>query len=156
MKIELDRVGNAPDTVIRLRRDGSGKQYGHYWLNCTEKEIVYSGKWEYNCFCDRKRWVRGYYENDERICDRPGERLTFSFDGDIVEIYGPKRLDRGQADVLIDGMKAGELDEFSDEPAVRQLLFRSGDLYGGRHTLSIVKTGGGSFSFDAARIIRLR
>ena len=156
LKIELDRVGDAPDTVIRLRRGGPCKQYGHYWLNCTEKEIVYSGEWEYNCFCDRKRWVRGYYENDERICDRPGERLTFSFDGDIVEIYGPKRLDRGQADVLIDGMKAGELDEFSDKPAVRQLLFRSGDLYGGRHTLSIVKTGGGSFSFDAARIIRLR
>ncbi len=153
IEIVLEGGEDSADNVIRLDRTPKAAEDEVFWINDTEQEIVYQGTWGYYCFCGDKQWCRGYYEYDEHSAVENGAKLQFAFDGDIVEIYGPKGQGLGTADVIIDNMKAGTINEFSENEEKRALLFRSTNLYGGRHTLRLIKTGGDKFSFDAAKII---
>lgn len=142
------------DVVVCFTRENDPDAESIEWVNDNDHRVVYNGDWKYYCYCGDKQWCKGYYEYDEHATTNDGEWLQLAFEGDAIEIVGGKGPNRGTADILIDGMKIASVDEYDETPSERNILYRCGNQYGGWHTLKIVKTGGQSFSFDAARIIR--
>ena len=143
---------NPLDTAVRFDRRDNAAAIKYIWINDTDKRIGFGGIWEYNCLCARKLEYAGYYEYDERVTEDNGAWAQIAFDGDSVTIFGPIGPELGQAVVLIDGMKAGEINAFAPVHTPRQALFSSGELFGGVHTVRLIKTGGSKLSLDALRI----
>jgi len=66
--------------------------------------------------------------------------LTTTFTGsgvDSFEILADKDPYRGQAEVIIDGVSAGTLDCYAPATAYQQVVFRSGVLAAGPHTVTV-------------------
>lgn len=78
--------------------------------------------------------------NDSRETQEAGAGLTYSFDGDQIEVWGNKAPNYGSMEILIDGVTAAIID-CSDAKIQRDiLLFKSDKLDGESHTLSIKNT----------------
>jgi len=71
-----------------------------------------------------------------------------------VEGIGPVGPEGGRADVPIDSILMGRMDSIASKRKNRQVLLRSGRLYGGRHELKVIKAGGQTIELAAVRIVR--
>ncbi len=66
---------------------------------------------------------------------------SFEFEGDALEIYGSVGQGYGQADVLIDGEKAGTLDGYAPKDAKYSKQFECDGLDYGKHTVVVQGMG---------------
>jgi len=154
--------GNSDEfmTVIRFKRVNYKSIPIHVWVNNTDKRFKYNGLWEFNELETWKYRVLdtkepsglGCYEADYQFSDKAGDSVFFAFEGSRIAVYGIKSPAGGKADVFIDGSWAGEIDQYAPERSVRELCFRSDNLFGGWHTLEIVLTANKLFTFDAVKI----
>lgn len=65
--------------------------------------------------------------------------FEFTFVGTGIELYGPKGLGMGKADVLIDGILAGEIYSYSNQAISETKLFEKSGLEDGLHLVTVVK-----------------
>lgn len=63
---------------------------------------------------------------------------TFSFDGSYLEIFGAKGENYGKAKVYIDGIVAGEINQFDSNAKSSELIFASDPLSADSHTVKVV------------------
>ena len=63
---------------------------------------------------------------------------TFSFDGSYLEIFGAKGENYGKAKVYIDGIEAGEINQFDSNAKSSELIFASDPLSADSHTVKVV------------------
>jgi hypothetical protein len=145
------------DTVIRFERVGGEAASTVSFINDTDKRIRYEGEWKY-CHLvgnkgDEGLLPHGCFESDYHRTESAGASLFVAFEGDFAEVYGNLRRGNSSAGVYIDGIELGTLCTDSETAHNRELLFRSGDLHGGWHTLYIVNKENKSFEFDALKII---
>ena len=144
------------DTVVRLERHNTNRAPIVEWRNDTDIRIFYSGEWIYDFLTNSEDKIKfhGNFEYDAHITERNGDWWRTVFKGDTIEIIGPICPDGGIADVLIDNINVGKINNIAPERSNRRILFNSGQLYGGIHELKVIKTGGYKLELDAVRIIR--
>jgi len=154
--LRLDGPWDELDTVVRLTRHNNSDAPVIEWRNDTDSRFIYNGQWMYEFLHDSEAHTRfhGNYEYDAHITHRDGDWWSTTFEGDAVEIIGPVDPDGGKADVLIDRIKVGQIDNVAPERKNRQVLFASDRLYGGLHEIKVIKTGGKTIELDAIRITR--
>jgi hypothetical protein len=144
------------DTVFRFRRTGEAKKPGYEWINDTDKRIAYIGSWYYTSLWsyDAKSRAEGCYERSAHCdCDGAGNAAYTAFEGSAVELYGVLDPENGAADVYIDGIFCGTVDEQAPEHKGHALLFRSINLYGGQHVFQLYTKDDRPFLLDAIRVI---
>jgi len=145
------------DTVIRFHRTGTAISCGYEWINNTDKRIAYHGNWYYNAcwvFTQHMWLADGCYEREMHCSYGTDSSLYLSFDGSIVELYGVLNEEGGMADVYIDGIFCGTIDQQSSERRAHALCFRSINLYGGRHVLQVYVKDDKKFIVDAVKVIK--
>lgn len=91
----------------------------------NEEDIIRSGKWT--------------LRSSSKSCDsvNPEDTASLVFEGDYVEWYGVMGDDHGIANVYIDDEYITNVDCYSTERKTDTLLFRSGKLGEGLHTIKI-------------------
>ena len=80
-----------------------------------------------------------------------GKEATVKFTGSKVWLYGTKDPTHGSADIYVDGTKVDSIDTRTSPRATAQMIYESGDLAPGEHTLRIVNTG--TIGLDAAVVL---
>lgn len=86
----------------------------------------------------------GLYHSSVTTTPTAGESVTFRFTGSAVDVYGLAATKGGIASVLIDGVEVGSADFYGKIRIGNQLIWSSGELTTGAHTLTLVATGTGS------------
>lgn len=157
-ELTLHGVYDVLDSVIRFSRTCHAPSPQVTWLNDTDKRIRYEGNWTYCHLTEDPRTEKclGCFEHDFHAASRLGDSFFLAFEGDTLEIYGNVRSGAGQALVFLDGIEMERMREQGDPQEceqVRQLLFRSGQLHGGWHTLYVVLAEDRTFEVDAIKII---
>lgn len=70
-----------------------------------------------------------------------GATASVSFTGSRALLFGLSRSDEGQADIYLDGEYRGRVDFYNPAWVDHQVVFDTGAIVGGAHTLEIVTTG---------------
>jgi hypothetical protein len=158
LRIQLKGTPDDLDTIIRLDREVKTVAQKHEWINNTDKRIHYKGHWEYchlhgafdgsSCCLEH----HGCFEFDATRSQQKGDYLFMSFLGKGVEIYGVNDPKGGTADILIDNIKVGQINQYSRDRKTRALNFASDTYYLGHHTLQIIITSYDMFELDALKI----
>ena len=78
-------------------------------------------------------------KSDYTLLNEPEASFEFTFVGTGIELYGPKGLGMGKADVLIDGILAGEIYSYSNQAISETKLFEKSGLEDGLHLVTVVK-----------------
>ena len=87
-------------------------------------------------------WSRHWQSQSNAVSTvEAGAEATLKFQGVAVAILGPCAPDGGQAEVMLDGEKAGVLDAYIGERARENVLWHAYDLKPGDHTLILRTTG---------------
>lgn len=81
--------------------------------------------------------VLGCYHDDDSSSNTWKAYIEFSFDGTNAVIYGLKAPWCGLADITVDGEKVAVIDTYASETALRQVLYDTGILQSGAHTVRI-------------------
>lgn len=121
-----------------------------YQLDARQKNFTQSGVWTPSA------QTPGMFNNDDMISGGPGDYIDFSHVRStqlgIVCSYGPTL---GIGEVLIDGVLAGTINQFSPTPLYQQLGFMSTTLSCGTHTIRFREAAGSParVSYDACRIV---
>jgi hypothetical protein len=99
-----------------------------------DPEIEYTGAWLHD------RQFRQASSSSVTYSNQPGDALRLMFDGNAITYVYTKALNRGFAEVNIDGQKRAELNLYS-----RQTLWQShsqfGNLGAGPHTIEVRVVG---------------
>ena len=146
------------DTVIRFRRENNPNAPRWIWINDGDKRIRYSTpeQWTYDCLktlpdgTELTKYI-GCYEADTRCTSVPGARFDTYFEGNEIELIASMDPQGGVIDVLLDDICVATVSTRAETHQNRQAVFRSGELYGGIHTFSVVLKEG-TLEFDALRI----
>jgi galactose oxidase len=81
-------------------------------------------------------------QGDVHATSVAGASASFNFSGTQVALYGGYTEDSGLFDIYLDGIKVATIDQYRPLPRTyKQLLWQSGALTDGAHTLRIVNTG---------------
>ncbi|MEL7975669.1 hypothetical protein AAG589_07370 [Isoptericola sp. F-RaC21] len=88
----------------------------------------------------------GLYHSSVTSTQAAGDSVDFRFTGSAVDLYGLRASNQGTATVLIDGREAGTADFYGKQRAGNQLIWSSGELEPGEHTVTLRSTGSGSGS----------
>ena len=103
-------------------------------LNGDSCQVTYVGAWS------RAFPVQGLFNNDETTTDQPGANAQLTWSGttgfEIASLRGP---DRGQLQVMVDGVVRGIVDLYAPSPT--RATFTVDGLAHGTHTLTLVATG---------------
>lgn len=102
---------------------GNGNNQIEYSQNCIG--------WYYNN-------NQGQYQDDETSTSSPGAQFQVKFDGKRVKWYGAKDSQSGRSAVYIDGQYVKDIDCYNTVRLEEQLLFDSGVLNPGSHTLTVM------------------
>lgn len=109
--------------------DGSGFTFSDGWKNETGNQFIDGvGTWAGS-----------------------GKTAALTFTGHKVWLFGTKDPGHGTADVYIDGEKVGSFDTRAAARATGQIIYESGDLDLGAHTLEIRTTG--TVGLNAAAVL---
>jgi hypothetical protein len=100
---------------------------------------------------------RGYGDFDDNVhyTGNDGDVATLTFTGVAVSLLGEKSADQGTIEVLVDGQSRGMIDTSLPAGSSRQtqqMLFSSGPLMAGSHTLAIAKRSGTYMTVDAVTV----
>jgi len=144
------------DTVIRFTRVGTSVPCGYEWINNTDTRICYLDDWYYTAswIYNKTRIAEGCYERDTH-CSKGNESAVYlAFTGNIVEVYGIYADGNGAADVYIDGVFCGTIDEQAETHKAGALCFTSIPLHGGQHVIQLYIKNDKPFYLDAFRILQ--
>lgn len=87
------------------------------------------------------RWthqsVAGCYHNDDSASNTWKAYIEFSFNGTNAAVYGLKGPWCGKADISVDGVQMGRIDTYAAAAQPQQLLYDTGTLAEGTHTVRI-------------------
>lgn len=84
--------------------------------------------------------VPGSYHDDDSSSNTWKAYIEFSFDGTNAVIYGLKAPWCGMADITVDGKKVAAIDTYASETMLQQVLYDTGILESGTHTVRITVT----------------
>jgi len=143
------------DTVFCFRRVGTSAPAAYEWVNNDDKRCVYTGSWYYtSCWLfDDKYVAEGCYERDAQCACAAESCMALVYNGSVVEVYGVMGDGFGAADVYIDGIFCGTVDEQAAGDKHPALLYRSDNLYGGQHILQLYTKNDKKFFLDAVKVI---
>lgn len=82
--------------------------------------------------------VAGSYHDDDSASNTLLASITFTFQGTNAVIYGLKGSWCGKMEVKVDGVSAGVIDTYAAEQQLQQVLYDTGILEAGEHTVKIV------------------
>jgi subtilisin family serine protease len=135
--VARDRVGNhATSPIIRTRlvvRDSDGSR------------VTWSGAW-------RTRRDASASGRSVRTARGAGARATLRFTGRAVAVVAPRGPGRGRIDVTIDGVAVGSVDLTASRSEQRRIVFASGALPRGEHTIT-VRTRRAGTELDAILVL---
>jgi hypothetical protein len=126
-------------SVVPRANDASGGvttrvQDSFYPWEWMKSPVVYGGLWT-------RDYVGNSYSSFYMYSSQVGASATLTFSGTAVKYYGWKRFDRGMTDVYIDGILQARVDGYAAVWQTESLLWSSGTLPNGLHTITIVNTG---------------
>jgi hypothetical protein len=101
--------------------------------------------------------ARGYGDFDDNVhyTTTSGDVATLTFTGVAATLLGEKNPDQGTIEVLVDGQSRAMVDTSLPAGSPRQaqqVLFSSGLLTAGSHTLAIANRSGATMTVDAVRV----
>lgn len=135
--IARDRAGNTATSPILstrlLVRDSSGGQ------------VTWTGPW-------RTRRVSSASGRSVRSARGAGAQATLRFSGRAVAVVAPRGPGMGRIDVTIDGVRVGTVDLSASRTRQRRVVFASGALSPGDHTIA-VRTRSAGAELDAILVL---
>ena len=81
--------------------------------------------------------VPGSYHDDDSSSNTWKAHIEFSFEGSNAVIYGLKGPWCGRAQITVDGAAAADIDAYAPEMMLQQVLYDTGTLEPGTHTVRI-------------------
>lgn len=112
----------------------------------TDKSVAYKGTW--GTYTQNPSY--GY---SEHYSETQGAEAEFTFVGNKVRFFGYQRRDLGKADILLDGKLVQTVDCFSDYTGFDTLVYESGELPEGKHTLTVRVRGDKNNRSDGVEFI---
>ena len=103
-------------------------------IGTTSGTFAYAGTWATSAGSAK-------YLGDDHFSSTTGSSYTFRFTGTGVALYGAKAAHHGQAIVRIDGGTAVTIDQYAAVRRDNVLVFRSGVLVTGAHTVTVTVKG---------------
>lgn len=99
----------------------------------------------------------GDLDNDIEATTANGDSVTYTFSGTGLEVLGETNSDEGGFDVYVDG-KQDTSHSFTEDTSgstrlAQQVVYSTGGLAPGTHTVKLVKTGGTYFTIDGFEVI---
>ncbi|MFC8600446.1 hypothetical protein [Isoptericola sp. NPDC057191] len=88
----------------------------------------------------------GLYHSSVTSTAVAGDAVDFRFVGTSADLYGLRASNQGVATVLVDGVEAGVADFYGKQRVGNQLIWSSGALEPGEHTITLRSTGTGTGS----------
>jgi hypothetical protein len=122
----------------------------------ADPDVTYSAGW--TMAPDGMGWSGGGAHNPgeplpgAHVTAKAGASVTFKFRGTSVSWSGYSGPDAGIALVSVDGNEAKEVDTYSSEVKIQQVVFTSAVLADAPHTLTITATGRKNAASAAAQI----
>jgi len=111
-----------------------------YTYDDTDAALQYSGTWTHAGVSSG--YTSGDYDQTESWSQTAGDSMSVTFSGTAVQWIGPKNTNGGIADVYLDGTQVATVDTYSPAGKLyQQVLFSTGGLAAGSHTLKIVVSG---------------
>ncbi len=111
-----------------------------YTYDDTDTALQYSGTWTHAGVSSG--YTSGDYDQTESWSQQAGASMSVTFTGTAVQWIGPKNTNGGIADVYLDGTQVATVDTYSPAGKLyQQVLFSTGGLAAGSHTLKIVASG---------------
>ncbi|KAI7261575.1 hypothetical protein KC345_g9712 [Hortaea werneckii] len=147
------------------KTDPNGKKTGSAFINVdaltvahliqdTDATTTYKGAWQTSFSLKDFGGIAKY-------ADGPEAYAQFKFEGSQVQLLAGTSPNRGYADIYIDEKLVTSVDLYSAAPAFRSVIFESGVLPAGKHTLRVASTGekntassGTYISVDAISILQ--
>ncbi|CAE6466326.1 unnamed protein product [Rhizoctonia solani] len=114
--------------------------------------IKYSGQWTENYFNssgNNDNWIGKYQSSTFHSSQTPGDKITLTFNGTAIYIYGAKRPNYGHYTVSVDGTEKTRSDAYApqqpggDDGLFQQLLFSQTDLENKLHEVVLANDSGG-------------
>lgn len=100
-------------------------------INEDEDSIIYSGTW--SSIANNDAFDRAYKESQTAT-----DYFEYPFSGSCIGVYVRKASDAGKADIYIDTVLQATVDAYSSTTQYNELLWSSGYLAPGEHTLKVV------------------
>lgn len=82
--------------------------------------------------------VAGCYHDDDSASNTWLASIEFTFNGTNAVIYGLKGPWCGKMEVKVDGVSVGTIDTYAAEQQLQQVLYDTGILEAGEHTVKII------------------
>jgi hypothetical protein len=111
----------------------------------TSTAIAYSGSWSRVAYTGASG---GYLDKSSSS----GSRATYSFSGTSVAWVSTRYTSRGIAEVWLDGVKVATVDLYSSSLQTARLIWASGTIAAGSHTVQIRVTGTKNASSSGVRV----
>src|SRR5690606_3442399 len=106
-------------------------------INNNDDGLVYQGNWS-----DSTGRGLGDYNDDVRYTEANGASVSYTFTGTQVKFFSELANDGGDIDVYVDDAFVKTVSGYADQRAAQQVLFDSGELEDGTHTIRLVKKSG--------------
>ena len=141
-KVVVDAFEVQPQIVSHVQEADPDLTYSAGWAQASQG-LVWSGGGAFN---------DGEPPPGAKVTEKAGASVTFKFRGTSVSWSGYSGPDAGIALVSVDGGEPREVDTYSRESKVQQVVFTSAALTDAPHTLTIRATGRKNAASSAARI----
>jgi hypothetical protein len=124
--------------------DGFLVQHRGVTFNDTTSLASYSGS---GWFSSANRGF-GDFHDDEHATTNNGDAVTFTFTGTSASVLGEQNAGTGTSEVYVDGAEISPINTQASSREAQQVLYNTGTLRLGTHTLKLVKTGGTYLEID--------
>ena len=141
-KVVVDAFEVQPQIVSHAQDADPDLTYSAGWTQASQA-LNWSGSGAFN---------KGEPPPGAHVTDKAGATVTFTFRGTSISWSGYSGPDAGIALVSVDGGNPREVDTYSSEVKVQQVVFTSDALTDTAHTLTIQATGRKNAASSAAQI----
>jgi hypothetical protein len=126
-------IGSA--SIVNISCDWSGcPSRSGVMVDDTSAQFSYSGTW--TTYTDSRD-----HGGSHRTTNSSGGSVTISFNGTQAKVIGQRGHNTGIARVYVDGLDAGYVDLYEPTYQYQDLIFDTGVLPAGNHTVQLVWTG---------------
>jgi hypothetical protein len=116
-------------------------------IDDDDTAISYTGSWTAN----GNRGL-GDYEDAVHATQTNGDTASLTFTGTGVSVIGEKNTDQGQAEIFIDGISEGLIDTSATTRQTQAVIYSTGGLSAGSHTVQFVKRSGTWATLDGFEV----
>ena len=141
-KVVVDAFEVNPQIVSHVQEADPDATYSGGWTQASN-DFNWSGSGAFNA---------GELPPGAKVTEKAGASVTFKFRGTSVSWSGYSGPDAGIALVSVDGGAPREVDTYSSEIKVQQVVFTSAELADTPHTLTIQATGRKNAASSATKI----